>query len=98
MSADEKEVMAIVERINGEIIDSSGDSCPLFLIFGTTGYAWDVSVGEQQVFCSENDSRRYDEESDTEESWEACIRRVLKERAVLWARAFGVSPDDLKAD
>lgn len=96
MGKDEREIMEVVERINDELAERFGENCPLYLIFGTTGYAWDISVEEHQVFCSEKNSRRYDEKTDTEEPWETCIRRVLKERAAMWAKAFGVTADDLK--
>ena len=96
MENTEKAAQEIVSHINSQIADNLGDECDLYLVFGSSGFAFDISIDAWQAFCSENDDRRYDETRDEYEPLEDCVRRNLRERAIKFAKAFGVVAEDLK--
>ena len=73
-----KEVIDTVEAINQMLFDKSGE-VELGLEYHTNGFAQNVLFGEQCLWSSEDDTRRYDEPSDSYEPLEDCLRRELSE-------------------
>lgn len=70
----DEDVIAAVRTVNDEIIEKTaiGD---VYLTFSTNGYESSVEVDTVQIWVSGDDTRIYNEDSDSYEPIEDCIRR-----------------------
>jgi hypothetical protein len=63
---DDQEIMDVISLINEEI-SALTDDMDLYLNFSTNGFAGIISLGDFQLWCSEDDDREFNEETNSYE-------------------------------